>query len=69
MVIKIKQLKTKEEYITIKGNEHTTMYTYVLDCNNSIFNKSKSSFNKYAFIEYLKSIGISKKIIKQVEEY
>jgi len=66
--INIKNTKTTEEYIKIMQNisKTNTMYSYIKISNTD--NKSKHTFNKTAFIEYLKSINLPKKYIKEVEE-
>lgn len=66
--INIKNTKTTEEYIKIMQNidKTNTMYSYIKISN--IDNKSKHTFNKTAFIEYLKSINLPRKYIKEVEE-
>lgn len=48
-------------YIVITDNNLQALYSYY---NND--NCKKSSFNKYAFIEYLKGIQVPKKYIKQL---
>jgi hypothetical protein len=66
-IINIKENKTTSlmEYISAtSNNQGITIYNYY---NGKTENATKSTFNKYAFIEYLKSIQISKRIIKQVE--
>ena len=66
--ISIRNTKTTEEYIKIMQNtdKTNTMYSYIKISNTD--NKSKHTFNKTAFIEYLKSINMQKKYIKEVEE-
>lgn len=68
--IYIKNTKTIEEYIQITENTNktNTLYIYKRINNKGYAHESgKSTFNKYAFIEYLKSINIPKKYIKEVE--
>ena len=69
----------KTNLLYIKENKTTGAWDYIKVVTNTngitIYNyyKSdkddavKSTFNKYAFIEYLKSIQVAKKYIKQVE--
>ena len=66
--INIKNTKTTEEYIKIMQNidKTNTRYSYIKISNTD--SKSKHTFNKTAFIEYLKSINLPKKYIKEVEE-
>ena len=65
----IRNTKDIEEYIKIIDNSDktNTMYSYIRIGND--FNRSKHTFNKYAFIEYLRSIKAPKKYIKEVEKY
>ena len=66
--INIKNTKTISEYITIRSNNKLTLYSYTkLNIANDTVINSKSLFNKYAFIEYLKSINIKKSIIQEIE--
>lgn len=65
--ITIKCTKNVDEYITIKSNETQTLYTYTKESNTT--NIHKSLFNKDAFIQYLKSIQIASKYIKEVQDY
>lgn len=53
----------KKGTIKILSNETSTCYTWK-DTDDNI---RKTSFNKYAFIEYLKGCNIPKKYIKQLE--
>lgn len=66
--INIKNTKTTEEYIKIMQNADNTatMYSYIKISDTE--NKSKHTFNKTAFIEYLNSIQLPKKYIKEVEK-
>lgn len=66
----IKNTKTIEEYIKIAENvdKTCTLYSYIkINSKNYAQDTSKSTFNKYSFINYLKSINIPKKYIKEVE--
>lgn len=68
--IYIKNTKTIEEYIRIVENvdKKYTLYSYIkINSKDYTQDTSKHTFNKYAFIEYLKSINIPKKYIKEVE--
>ena len=68
--IYIKNTKTIEEYIQITENTNKTNTLYIYKrINNKGYTQetSKSTFNKYSFINYLKSINIPKKYIKEVE--
>lgn len=68
--IYIKNTKTIEEYIKISENvdKTCTLYSYIkINSKNYAQDTSKHLFNKYAFVEYLKSINIPKKYIKEVE--
>lgn len=58
-IIKIKD----NEIITIRSNSTMQLYSYV---KNEV--TRKSSFNKYAFIEYLKGLQVPKKYINQIEK-
>ena len=64
--IQMKNTKTTEEYIKIMSNGNQTMYSYIKICDNPIHERSKHTFNKDAFIQYLQSIGIPSKYIKEV---
>lgn len=66
----IKNTKTIEEYIKIAENVDKTciLYSYVkINSKDCTQDRDKHSFNKYAFVEYLRSINIPKKYIKEVE--
>ena len=66
----IKNTKTIEEYIKIAENvgKTCTLYSYIkINSKNYAQDTSKHLFNKQAFIEYLRSINIPKKYIKEVE--
>lgn len=65
--IVIKCTKTIDEYIQINSNEWQQCYTYVK--NSPQVDRYRTTFNKYAFIEFLQSIQIPKKFIKEVENY
>lgn len=67
----IKNNATIEEYIKITNNIDNTciLYSYVKISSKSNECKSKHTFNKFAFIEYLNSIQLPKKYIKEVEKY
>lgn len=54
-------------YVQIISTINNTLYRYY--GYSSITEPEKSTFNKYSFIEYLKSIGIPKKYISKVEMY
>ncbi len=63
----IKENKITGAWDYIKAVTNTngiTIYNYYKSNND---NAVKSTFNKYAFVEYLKSIQVPKKYIKQVE--
>ena len=52
-----------DNYITITTNDNgITAYTY---CKND--SVVKTTFNKYAFIEYLKGTNVKQKYIKEIE--
>ena len=52
-----------DNYITITTNDNgITAYTY---CKND--GVVKTTFNKYAFIEYLKGTNVRQKYIKEIE--
>lgn len=52
-----------DNYITITTNDNgITAYTY---CKND--RTVKTTFNKYAFIEYLKGANVKQKFIKEIE--
>ena len=55
----------KKGIITINSNGVNSCYSW--RDNNE--NTRKTSFNKYAFIEYLKDCDISKKYLKELEEF
>lgn len=52
------------KYIRITSNGHNALYSYYNGVNDTPI---KSSYNKYSFIEWLKSAGIPKKYIKEIE--
>ena len=69
--INIKNTKTIEEYIKIATNidKTNTMYSYIkISSKDYTQDKSKHTFNKQVFIDYLKGINVPKKYIKEVEE-
>lgn len=65
-IIKIKENKNGlvEQVIAITNVNNITIYNYY-DGKN--LDAKKSTFNKYVMIEYLKSVQVPKKYIKQVE--
>lgn len=70
--INIKNTKTIEEYIKIATNtdKTNTMYSYIkIHSKDYTQDRSKHTFNKMAFLEYLNNINIPKKYIKEVETY
>lgn len=68
--ISIRNTKTTEEYIKIATNTTgtATLYSYVKICKNPMLDKSKHSYNKDAFIQWLKGANIPKKYITEVEK-
>lgn len=53
-----------DDYITITTNENgVSTYSY---CKND--RVVKTTFNKYAFIEYLKGTEVKRKYIKEIEK-
>ena len=66
--IKENKLTHLWEYIATTSNNYgITLYNYYNGKN--VDTATKSTFNKYAFIEYLKSVQIPKKYITKVEKY
>ena len=66
----IKNTNTIEEYIKISENvdKTWTLYSYIkISSKDYTQDTDKHLFNKQAFIEYLRSINIPKKYIKEVE--
>jgi hypothetical protein len=57
-----KKSNTTCNYIKVTKSLDKALYTYYVNGN-----EKKSSFNKYAFIEYLKSINIPKKYINAID--
>ena len=67
-ILYIKENKTTKlwQYISITTNSNgISIYNYYNGKN--IDTATKSTFNKYTFIEYLKSIQIPKKYINEIE--
>lgn len=60
----IRYSRNYDDYMTITSNDTMTLYT--LYKNNK---EVKASFNKDAFIEYLKGYKIPKKYIMEVKNY
>lgn len=63
----LKCTKNIDEYITIKSNDSTTLYSYTKEGNG--VNIHKSLYNKDAFIQYLNAIQIANKYVKEVKNY
>ena len=56
--------RNNDNYITITANDNATVYTHYKNDR-----PVKTTFNKYAFIEYLKGTTVPNKYRKEVESY
>lgn len=65
--IVVKKTKTREEYISILSrDDKLTLYSYRIEDNRLGNREVKASFNKDAFIQYIKGARVPNKYIKEV---
>jgi hypothetical protein len=65
--IVVKKTKNREEYISILSrDDRLTLYSYNIDDDRLGDREVKASFNKAAFIQYIKGAGVPNKYIKEV---